>query len=210
MSLTPELSLFKKNYTSIAKFYKQYNNLKDVKLNWDDMKSFDIKNHTYLSHMYIKVKIPYFNLVKNINNVTTSEVKNSILNNIIYDNFETYLFNNSSGDYYLIPEFLMNNKIDYSFKIIKFKDIAIYFNQITQYKINLESDIYFAYLDSNIYNNDVIILLLTFGVNIDRYYLNLLNTIPNDMLYNVLLTPNTFDTYLETIVNNIYLMIIKI
>jgi hypothetical protein len=200
MSLTPELSLFKKNYTSISKFYKQYNNLKDVKLNWDDMKSFDIKNHTYLSHMYIKVKIPYFNLVKNINNVTTSEVKNSILNNIIYDNFETYLFNNSSGDYYLIPEFLMNNKIDYSFKIIKFKDIAIYFNQITQYKINLESDIYFAYLNSNVYNNDVFILLLTFGVNIDRYYLNLLNTIPNDMLYNVLLTPNTFDTYLETVV----------
>ena len=200
LTYNPQITYFKENNYNITPFYKQYSNIKEQQLNWEDMKVFDMnKQEHYLGNMYLKIKIPYFQLKKDIVSTTQTTTSNKILNNILYDNFECYLFL-VNGKYYLVPLFLLNNKINYDFEIINFKDISQYFNNVTQYNIDLEQDIYFASFNNVIYINDVIPLLLTFGINVDRYYLNLLNTVPKDILYNPTLTPNTFDIYLERII----------
>ena len=111
-------TFFINDFNIPKKFYKQYDSEKSQIIKFDDRLNIDLDyKHHYLTENYIKVKIPYFQMFKNNINLSFSN-NDYVINKIIYDNHDTYLFiiNNK---YYLIPEFLLKSNINYNIEKTK-------------------------------------------------------------------------------------------
>jgi|SaaInlStandDraft_5_1057022.scaffolds.fasta_scaffold00832_2 hypothetical protein len=191
-------SLFHSNYIETEPFYKKYDKIQELKIKWNENITIDIPNNIhYLGNNYVKIKIPYFQMFKE--NIIKSNVstQNNVINKILYDNHLTYLFLNNNK-YYLIPEFILKNNINYKLNKINFKKIDKYFDDIISYNISGDTDIFFASFNNIKYISTILPLFMTFSNNYDKYYLNLLNNnLENKQYHQSLLLPNSFDNYME-------------
>jgi hypothetical protein len=195
-------SFFLDDFNLPKKSYKQYDAEKSQIMKFDD--SLNIKldyKHHYLTENYIKVKIPYFQMFKNTVSLSSSD-SDYVINKIIYDNHDTYLFI-INDKYYLIPEFLLKSNINYEIEKMLFSNIKEYFNSTLEYYISDNEYIYFASFERLNFISDLIPLFLTFNDLYNKYYLDLINNnLSNKQLNMPLLTSTTFNKYLENIVNN--------
>ena len=195
-------TFFINDFNNPKKFYKQYDSEKSQIIKFDDRLNInlDYKYH-YLTENYIKVKIPYFQMFKN--NIDVSSSNNDyLINKIIYDNHDTYLFI-INDKYYLIPEFLLKSNITYDIEKLQFTTIKEYFNSTLEYYISDSEYIYFASLEKINFISDIIPLFLTFNDTYNKHYLELLNNNLNNIQLNMpLLTSTTFNKYIETLIKN--------
>lgn len=195
-------TLFFNDFNLPKKSYKQYDSEKSQIMKFNDTLNIDLDyKHHYLTESYIKVKIPYFQMFRNKISLSSTD-GDYILNKIIYDNHDTYLFiiNNR---YYLIPEFLLKSNIKYDIEKILFSKIKEYFNSVLEYYITDDEYIYFASFERLNFISDLIPLFLTFNDTYNKYYLELLhNNLSNKQLNMPLLTSSTFNKYLENMVKN--------
>lgn len=195
-------SLFKPDEIIENIFYKNYDNEKPQVLNFNDILNINLNNKKdYLGKMYLKVKIPYFQMFKNKTTIDKN-ILDYNLNKIVYDNHECYLFLINSK-YYLIPAFILKSKLNYKIRKIEFTDIKKYFNDTIEYYINDTEDIYFLSFENVNYINDIFPLLLTFSNDYNKYYFDyLVNNINNIQLNKPILTSSTYNKYIENIVKN--------
>lgn len=195
-------SFFLNDFNLPKKFYKQYDSEKSQIIKFDDTLNINLDyKHHYLTENYIKVKIPYFQMFKNKTSVEDTDV-NYVINKIIYDNHDTYLFiiNNK---YYLIPEFLLKSNINYNIEKILFTNIKKYFNSTLEYYISDNEYIFFASLERLNFINDLFPLFLTFNDVYNKHYLQLLNdNLFKKQLNMPLLTSTTFNKYIENLIKN--------
>lgn len=195
-------TFFKNDFNLPMKFYKQYDSEKSQIIKFDDSLNIDLNyKHHYLQENYIKVKIPYFQMFKNKTTVS-STTDDYIINKIIYDNHDTFLFIINSK-FYLIPEFLLKSNLSYGIEKIEFSKIKEYFNSTLEYYISDSEYIYFASFEKIDFITDLIPLFLTFNDIYNKHYLQLINNnMTNKQLNTSLLTSTTFNKYLENIIKN--------
>lgn len=197
-------SLFIDDFNIPKKSYKQYDSEPSQIIKFDDTLNINLDyKHHYLTESYVKVKIPYFQMVKN--KLSSSDNNNNndyIINKILYDNHDTYLFIINSN-YYLIPEFLLKSNINYGIEKILFSNVKEYFNSTIEYYITDNEYIYFASFERLNFISDLLPLFLTFNDNYNKYYLNLLNNNLTDKQLNMpLLTSTTYNKYIENLIKN--------
>ena len=186
-------TLFINDFNLPKKSYKQYDSEKSQIFKFDDSLNINLNyKHHYLTENYIKIKIPYFQMFRNKTSLSSSD-SDYLINKIIYDNHDTYLFiiNNK---YYLIPEFLLKSNINYEIEKILFSSIKEYFNNTLEYYINDSEYIYFASFEKLNFISDILPLFLTFNDTYNKHYLQLINNnLTNKQLNMPILTFSTFN-----------------
>jgi hypothetical protein len=194
----PSVTYFKYAYKSNGLFYKDDYYLQDIMIKWNDTYYYKFsRDIEYLGPFWLKVTIPYFQIVENTTNIITTTTNSANINEIIYDNHDTFLIIVDSI-YYLVPDiFFKSPGIKYNLSEIKFADIKQYFSNIAS--INIEGDTFIqllTFLPEN-YSTDIIPLLLNQGNPFDKLMLS--NIIENngDEYKKNLLTQASFDLYLS-------------
>ena len=197
----PTITFFKYSYVANKLFYKDDYVLENIQIKWNDNYFFKIqKDIEYIGPMWLKVTIPYFQIVNKIYEYVTTTTNTSNINEIIYDNHDTFLLIINSI-YYLIPIiFLTSPNIKYYFSEIKFSDIKQYFNNIIDINIPDDTFIHMLTFTPSEYNNHIIPLLLSQGHSYDKLILSI---ILDNMFYRKnLLTQNSFDLYISNFIEN--------
>ena len=197
----PTITFFKYSYVANKLFYKDDYVLENIQIKWNDNYFFKIqKDIEYIGTMWLKVTIPYFQIVNKIYEYVTTTTNTSNINEIIYDNHDTFLLIINSI-YYLIPIiFLTSPNIKYYFSEIKFSDIKQYFNNIIDINIPDDTFIHMLTFTPSEYNNHIIPLLLSQGHSYDKLILSI---ILDNMFYRKnLLTQNSFDLYISNFIEN--------
>ena len=197
----PNITFFKYSYVANGLFYKDDYVLENIQIKWNDNYFFKIqKDIEYIGPMWLKVTIPYFQILEKISTTVSTTTNDSNLNEIIYDNHDTFLVIINSI-YYLIPIiFLTSPNIKYYFSEIKFIDIKQYFNNIAEINILGDTFIHMLSFTPSEYSNHIIPLLLSQGHEYDKLALNI---ILNDKFYRKnLLTQNSFDLYISNYIED--------
>ena len=207
-TVDPEITYFKYAYKSIGLFYKNENSLNNINVNWNTPYIFNVKKDIdLLGEMYVKVKIPYFQL-KEINVVESdNSISNDIITKVLYDSYDTFLFiynYNNEITYYLIPSFLLNNSFSkYSTNIIKFSEISNFFHQVLVDSLPMDTNINFLSFTNMEFTSEIIPIILKFGNILDQYYINEISE-SNDFQMNTnLLNQNSYDNYLSSKVKDL-------
>jgi hypothetical protein len=212
-SKDPQITFFKKTYIAPEIFIKDEISLKSIPMKWDDTTFMKIpKDIHLLGKIWLTVNIPYFQLVQNVITNTTTTTNNANVNEMIFDNYLTYLII-YNDIYYLIPLiFLQLPDLHYNYFKLKFGDVSKYFISLAGLNINTNTDIIFFSFNMNVnedtidgykYSHDIIPVLLNLSSTYDKLTLDKL--INGKDRYKVnLLTQNSFDKYItKTIEDNI-------
>lgn len=199
----PDITFFKYAYKSPSAFYKDEIVNQDINLKWNETYIMKIpKDIHYLGPIWLKVNIPYFQLIENITKITLTKTNSAQINEIIYDNISTYLFN-INGEFILIPEIFLTTftqLYNQHFIDIKFTDIKQFFINTDVDIIPLNSTIKMIVLDSNKIHS-IIALLCSQGNSFNRVTLTNIINGPDYMKQNIL-SQNSFDLYMSTIIEN--------
>ena len=203
LTKNPNITFFKKSYINPEIFIKDEMVFKDVPIKWDDTTFIKIpKDIHLLGNIWVTVKIPYFQITEKLSTTTTTTSNNANLNEMIFDNYLTYIILYDST-YYLIPViFYEFPELTFNIFKLKFKDIKQYFNYLTGLNINDDSDfIMYSFNMNNYYSHDIIPTLLNLSNTYDKLSLN---TVLNgkDRYKQNLLTQNSYDNYITTIIEN--------
>ncbi len=202
----PNITFFKKTYVNPEIFIKDEMVFKDIPMKWDDTTFVKIPRDIHLlGNIWATVNIPYFQILEKITSTSTTTTNNANLNEMIYDNYLTYLVY-YNGTYYLIPVIFYEFP-DLLFNIfkLKFAEIKEYFNYLTQINIITEGSdtdiIMFSFNMNNYYAHDIIPTLLNLSNTYDKLSLN---TVLNgkDRYKQNLLTQNSYDNYITNIIEN--------
>jgi hypothetical protein len=199
----PQITFFKKVYMKQEPFIKDEICVQDFPLSWNDTSYFKFpRDINFLGRLWVKVKIPYFQIVENIKSTTTTVTNNAGLNEMLFDNINTYL-TIYEDEYYLIPEvFFQLPNINYNHFKIKFYDIKKYLPTLTNINISDDTDIIlFSFNMNNFYSHDIIPLLLNTSADYKKITLNkLING--KDRYKKNMLTQNSLDYYLANLIEN--------
>ncbi len=199
----PDITFFKKIYHSQDVFIKDEMVLKDVPVNWDDSYYLKIPRDVHmLGKIWVNVTIPYFQIIKNSTKKDTVITNNANLNELLYDNHNTYLINYNNL-WYLIPDiFLQLPNLMYTTMQLHFNQIKDYFIPLTG--VNLNNDTYiilFSFNVNNYYASDIIPLMLNMAPSYDKVILDIIMN-SNERYKKNMLTQNSFDNYLANKVEN--------
>ncbi len=199
----PIITYFKKTYIAPEIFIKDETALKNIGMKWNETTLIKIpKDIHLLGRTWLKVKIPYFQMIEKLTSTTTTTTNDANVNEMIYDNNETYLiiYNNK---YYLIPTlFLELPDLSYNEFKFKFSEIKKYFIDLASVNISDNTDvIFYSFNMNNFYVHDIIPTVLNLSSSYEKLTLNkLLNG--KDRYKQNLLTQNSFDNYITTIVED--------
>ena len=199
----PIISYFDRVYIPIGLFYKDDYLLEAIQIKWNEFYYFKIQRDVeLLGPMWLKVSIPYFQIIENITKTTTVITNTGNINEIIYDNHDTFLVIVDSI-YYLIPIiFLQSPGIKYYLTETTFNDIKQFFNNIAIVNIPGDTTIMLFVYTPDQYNNHLIPFLLNQGNSFDKLMLSIISNNKNVYRKN-LLTQNSFDLYTENQINSI-------
>ena len=107
----PSITFFKKVYKSHPLFFKDENENLDIELDWGNNYKYTINEELQLlGNMFLKVRIPYFKVLKNTTTTTANISSNQIITKLLYDNYETYIFTVKEGsdiNYFVIDDVLI-------------------------------------------------------------------------------------------------------
>lgn len=193
----PEITFFKKTYINQDVFIKDEMVLKDVPVNWDDSYYLKIPRDIHmLGKVWVNVTIPYFQIIKKNTTKDTVTTNNANLNELLYDNHNTYLINYNKL-WYLIPDiFLQLPNLMYTTMQLHFYQVKDYFIPLTG--VNLNNDTYiilFSFNVNNYYASDIIPLVLNMAPSYDKIILdNIMNG--SERYKKNMLTQNSFDNYI--------------
>ena len=168
---SPTITFFKYVYKANGLFYKDEMILQDISIKWNDNYYLKIpKDIDYIGPLWLKVTIPYFQILENVTTYTTTTTNNANINEILYNNINTFLII-SDYMYYIVPNiFLISPNIKYNYSELKFDDIKKYFNSITQISINNDTDVNFISFYPDKYNHHIIPLLLEQSTPFNRWF----------------------------------------
>ena len=213
----PKITFFKYAYKNNGLYYKDDIVLKDIMLKWNDNYYYKLhKDIQYMGPLWVKVTIPYSQLVSQTQTTTTITTNTSNINEMIYNNINTYLIiiNDTILKYYLVPSIFFTTpyikglqyfKIDDINNIIQFSDINSYFNNIMEQNVMSDTMVHFYAFQPDKYNHDIIPLLLNETTPYNKlmldYILSTKDNISNVFCKN-LLTQNSFDYYITNLINN--------
>ncbi len=203
LTKNPNITFFKKTYVNPEVFIKDEMVFKDIPMKWDDTTFVKIPRDIHLlGNIWATVNIPYFQILEKTTTTTTTTTNNANINEMIFDNYLTYLVYDNNK-YYLIPVIFYEFP-DLLFNIftLKFKDIKEYFNYLTQLNIDDEVDIImYSFNMNNYYSHDIIPTLLNLSNTYDKLSLN---TVINgkDRYKQNLLCQNSYDNYITNIIEN--------
>lgn len=203
LTKNPNITFFKKTYVNPEIFIKDEMVLKDIPMKWNDTTFIKIPRDIHLlGNIWVTVNIPYFQIIEKTTSTTTTTTNNANINEMIFDNYLTYLvyINNK---YYLIPVIFYEFP-DLLFNIftLKFIEVKEYFNYLTQINIDDDTDIImYSFNMNNYYAHDIIPTLLNLSNTYDKLSLN---TVLNgkDRYKQNLLTQNSYDNYITNIIEN--------
>jgi hypothetical protein len=198
--------LFKKEFNVNKPLYKQYSSNKEITKKWGNELNINLNNGVnFISENFIKVKIPYFQMFKT-SETQTIEIDNFLINKILYDNHDTYLIivnKDNNIYYYLIPIFILDSKLNYNIENVEFSDIKEYFDESISYHLDDTTKISFIDFNGIDFIHNMVPLILTFGNNYDRYYIDfLINNQENSQLNKSLLLPKSYNKYLGNLIDN--------
>ncbi len=203
LDLSNKITFFKKTYVVPDLFIKDEIVLKNLGMKWNETSFVKIPRDIHLlGKTWLKVTIPYFQMIEKLTSTTTTTINNANVNEMIYDNNETYLIIYNDV-YYLIPTlFLELPDLSYNEFKFKFSEIKKYFIDLTSINISDDTDIlFYSFNMNNFYVHDIIPTVLNLASNYDKLTLNkLLNG--DDSYKKNLLTQNSFDNYITTIVED--------
>ena len=93
LNLKPDkISYFKKSYIIPEIFIKDEIALKNIGMKWNETTFVKIPKDIHLmGKTWLKVSIPYFQMIEKLTTSTTSTTNNANVNEMIFDNHETYL-----------------------------------------------------------------------------------------------------------------------
>ncbi len=203
LTKNPNITFFKKTYVNPEIFIKDEMAFKDIPMKWNDTTFIKIpKDIHLLGNIWATVNIPYFQILEKTSSTTTTTTNNAAINEMIYDNYLTYLVYHDNK-YYLIP-IIFYQFPDLLFNIftLKFIEIKEYFNYLTQININDDTDIIMYSFNMNgFYAHDIIPTLLNLSNTYDKLSLN---TVLNgkDRYKQNLLCQNSYDNYITNIIEN--------
>jgi hypothetical protein len=195
----PKITYFKKTYIAPEIFIKDEIALKNIGMKWNEASLVKIpKDIHLLGKTWLKVKIPYFQMIEKLTSTVSSTSNEANLNQMIFDNHDTFLiiYNNI---YYLIPDmFLKLPNLYYNEFQFKFNQVKEYFIDLTGINIDDDIDIiFFSFNMNGNYSSDIIPTLLNLCDNYDK--LTLQTLLSNyDAYKQNLLTQNSFDNYITT------------
>ncbi len=197
------ITYFKKMYIAPEIFIKDEIALKNIGMKWNETTFVKIpKDIHLLGKVWLKVQIPYFQMLEKLTTTTTSTTNDANVNEMIYDNNETYLII-YSNKYYLIPDlFLELPDLSYNEFKFKFSELKKYFIDLASANISDDTNIiFYSFNMNNFYVHDIIPTVLNLTDNFDKLTLNkLLNG--KDRYKQNLLTQNSFDNYITKIVED--------
>jgi hypothetical protein len=199
----PKITYFKKTYIAPEIFIKDEMALKNIGMKWNETSLVKIpKDIHLLGKTWLKVRIPYFKMVEKLTSTTTTTTNNANVNEMIYDNNETYLII-YNDNYYLIPDmFLELPDLSYNEFKFKFSEIKKYFIDLASINISDNTDvIFYSFNMNNFYVHDIIPTVLNLSSSYEKLTLNkLLNG--KDHYKKNLLTQNSYDNYITKIVED--------
>ena len=218
LTIQPEITFFKYAYKNNGLYYKDDIILKDITLKWNDNYYYKLqKDIEYMGPMWLKVSIPYSQLVSKQETIVSSIMNTSNINEMIYNNINTYLIiiNENTPKYYLVPlifftlpyiKGLQYFNINDITNIIQFSDINSYFNNILSQNVMGDTMINFYTFQPDKYNHDIIPLLYDQTTPYNKLMLDHILS-NNDDICNIycknLLNQNSFDYYITNLINNI-------
>lgn len=204
LTKNPDITYFKYAYKANEIFYKDNFVLEDIKIKWNDNYYFKIpKDIEYIGPIWVKITIPYFQISEKKSNYITTVVNNGNINEVIHDNYETFLVIINSI-YYLIPIiFLTSPDIKYYLTEIKFNDIKQYFNNIANINISGDTFIKMLSFTPDEYNHHIIPMILNQGKAFDKLMLDKIINTPLDVFCKNLLTQKSFDLYISKYIQDI-------
>ena len=197
------ITYFKKTYIAPEIFIKDEIALKNIGMKWNESSLVKIpKDIHLLGKTWLKVKIPYFQMIEKLTSTISTTSNNANVNEMIYDNNETYLII-YENNYYLIPDlFLELPNLSFNEFKFKFSEIKKYFIDLASINISDDTDIiFYSFNMNNFYVHDIIPTVLNLSNNYEKLTLNkLLNG--KDRYKQNLLTQNSYDNYISTIVED--------
>jgi len=203
LTKNPSVTFFKYSYKTQPLFYKEERQKKNIKLNWNNNFKFKFdKDIHLLGNVFLKVKIPFFKFSKVTTKTERNVVKNNIINKLIFDSYDTYLFI-VDDKYYIIPYFLLSNNLNnFTLNKMDLDEIKEYLHDDLLVLLNQDSIIYLLDFPENTIINDVIPILLKFSSGIDEYYINLLLENSNSQLNKNLLTQKSYNKHITKKLND--------
>ena len=200
----PEITFFRSTYVAPDVFIKDEIVLKNVPVNWDDIYYLKIPRDIHmLGKIWVNVTIPYFQIIKKNTKNTTIVTNDANLNEMLYDNHNTYLINYNDV-WYLIPDiFLQLPNLMYTTMQLHFCEIKNYFIPLIGVNMNDDTNILLLSFNvNNYYTSDIIPLMLNISSSYNKIILNnILNG--NERYKKNMLTQNSFDYYITKKVENI-------
>jgi hypothetical protein len=92
LTSNPNITFFKKTYINPEIFIKDEMVFKDIPMKWDDTTFIKIpKDIHLLGNIWVTVNIPYFQILEKTTSTTTTTTNNANINEMIFDNYLTYL-----------------------------------------------------------------------------------------------------------------------
>jgi hypothetical protein len=122
------ITYFKKTYIIPEIFIKDEIVLKDLGMKWNETSFVKIpKDIHLLGKTWIKVTIPYFQMIEKLTSTTTTITNNATINQMIFDNHNAYLIIYDDV-YYLIPDFFLKlPELNYNEFQFKFNQVNYIF-----------------------------------------------------------------------------------
>ena len=81
----PSVTYFKYAYKTSGLFYKDDYYIQDIMIKWNDTYYYKFsRDIEYLGPLWLKVTIPYFQIVENTTNIITTTTNSANINEIIY------------------------------------------------------------------------------------------------------------------------------
>jgi hypothetical protein len=206
LTYNPEITFFKAVYKKYTNFAIQQTNKNLGNKNFGTFNNYKIdRTGDLLQSMYFKIDIPYFDIVKTNQNVSSTSFFNINSLLIMYNNFNSYIlyFNNN---FYIIPEYIFklnNTKIN---QTIIANDIII--DNLLPEIINSYNIINKCYINDITENstNSIISLLSKFNNFFEKYILNLITNTDDYEYRNQLITQKTYINQVSNLItNNFYL-----
>ena len=197
------ISYFKKTYIAPEIFIKDEIVLKNIGMKWNETSLVKIPKDIHLmGKTWLKVSIPYFQMIEKLTSNTSVTTNNANVNEMIFDNHETYLIIYNDF-YYLIPTlFLELPDLNYNEFTFKFSEIKSYFIDLAGINISDDTDIlFYSFNMNNYYSHDIIPTLLNLVDNYDKLTLQKLLS-DKDYYKQNLLTQNSFDNYITKIIED--------
>ncbi len=197
------ITYFKKTYIVPEIFIKDEIVLNNLGMKWNETSFVKIpKDIHLLGNVWLTVKIPYFQMIETLTSTTTTTTNDANVNEMIFDNNQTYLII-YENKYYLIPDmFLELPNLSYNEFKFKFSEIKKYFIDLATINISDNTDIiFYSFNMNNFYVHDIIPTVLNLSSSYEKLTLNkLLNG--KDHYKKNLLTQNSYDNYITTIIED--------